>query len=119
MDPIRNQCTDPTVERMLMAFEKLREIDSEMPAQLVSTLLYVASHKNCHKQALEQDLNFTTASSSRNTDWLTINHRIKNRRGLGLITKEADPSNGRRMQLALTPKGQVLVDQLKSILYDK
>ena len=118
MDPYRNLQTDDDAGKILAAVEKLRELDNEMPAQLLSTLFYVASHKDCHKQALEEDLNFSTASGSRNTDWLTAEHRIKNRRGLGLITKTVDPSNRRRLQLALTPKGQVLVDQLKSILYD-
>ncbi len=118
MDPYRNQLTDTRMERVLLAMEKLRELDDEMPAQLLSTLFYVASHKDCHKQALEEDLNFSTASGSRNTDWLTAEHRIKNRRGLGLIVKEKDPSNRRRIQLRLTVKGQVFIDQLKSILYD-
>ena len=102
---------------MLMMVEKLRALDHEFPAQLLSTLLYVASHKDCHKQALEEDLNFTTASGSRNTDWLSNQHRL-NKPGLNLIVKEKDPGNGRRLQLRLTVEGQVLVDQLKEILYD-
>lgn len=118
MDPIRNQCTDARVERILAAFNLLRELDNEMPAQLIATLLYVASHKNCHKQALEQDLDFTTASSSRNTDWLSKSHRITNRKGLGLINKEPDPDNGRRIQLSLTREGEALIDNIKNTLYD-
>ena len=97
--------------------EKLRGLDDEFPAQLLSTLLYVASHDCCHKQALEEDLSFTTASGSRNTDRLSATHRL-NKPGLNLLTKEADPGNRRRLQLKLTPQGQVLIDQLKGILYD-
>lgn len=117
MDPLRRQVTDVQVERILNAVDLLRELDSEMPAQLVATLLYVASHDNCHKQALEEDLNFSTASGSRNTDWLSHKHRIRGRKGLDLIKKEADPSNGRRLQLSLTAKGHDLVDRIKEVIY--
>lgn len=117
MDPLRRQVTDVQAERILDAVNLLRELDSEMPAQLVATLLYVASHDNCHKQALEEDLNFSTASGSRNTDWLSHKHRIRGRKGLDLIKKESDPSNGRRLQLSLTAKGHALVDRIKEIVY--
>jgi DNA-binding MarR family transcriptional regulator len=117
MDPLRRTLTDSKAERILLMVEKLRELDDEFPAQLLSTLLYVASHKDCHKQALEEDLSFTTASSSRNTDRLSAQHRL-NKPGLDLIIKEKDPGNGRRLQLKLTEQGQFLIDQLKGILYD-
>lgn len=87
-----------------------------MPAQVIATFLYVASHDNCHKLAMEEDLNFTTASGSRNTDWLSKYHRL-NKPGLDLITKEADPINRRRQLLKLTPNGKELVNQLQEILY--
>jgi DNA-binding MarR family transcriptional regulator len=117
MDPLRRQQTDAKVLRVLTALEKLRELNREFPAQLLSTLLYVASHKDCHKQAMEEDLDLTTASGSRNTDLLSHSHRL-GREGLGLIIKEPDPSNGRRLQLRLTLEGQCLIDTLKEILYD-
>ena len=117
MDPLRRQPTDAKAERILNAIEKIRELNREFPAQLLSTLLYVASHKDCHKQAMEEDLEFTTASGSRNTDLLSHTHRL-GKPGLGLIIKEVDPSNRRRLQLKLTLEGQCLVDTLKEILYD-
>ncbi len=48
---------------------------------------------------------------------LSAHHRL-NKPGLDLITKEQDPGNRRRLQLAMTPEGQALVDSLLSILYD-
>jgi len=116
MDPLRRQLTDPTAERLLKVAELLRVLDREFPAQLLSTLLYVASHDNCHKQALEEDLNFTTASGSRNTDRLSKVHRL-NKPGLNFIYKEDDPTNRRRQQLKLTPKGEQFIKQVKEILY--
>jgi DNA-binding MarR family transcriptional regulator len=84
--------------------------------QVLATLFYVATHDDCHKQALEEDLDFTAASGSRNTDWLSNKHRL-GKPGLGLITKSVDPSNRRRTTLKLTPKGELLMDQLRGILY--
>lgn len=102
---------------MLEFMEILRKLDREVPAQLISTLLYVASHDGCHKQALEEDLEFTTASGSRNTDYLSPKHRLGNKNGCNLIIKEVDPSNARRLQLRLTDQGHALIQRLKHVLY--
>ena len=117
LDPLRRDVTDQTAERIFVAMNVLRKMDSEMPAQLVSALFYIASRNECHKQALEEDLGLSVAAGSRNTDWLTENHRL-GKRGLGLIIKERDPSNKRRLMLTLTPKGEELIQTLKDILYD-
>lgn len=117
MDPYRRQLTDPKLAKLLKAIDTLRVLDTEMPAQLLATFLYVASHDGCHKPALSEDLALTEASSSRNTDWLCKNHRIKGKEGLGLITKEVDPDNKRRHILKLTPHGKLLAQQLRDILY--
>ena len=116
-DPLQRSVTDPTIERVFLAMNVLRKLDAEMPAQLVSALFYIASHNGCHKLAMEEDLCLCKASGSRNTDWLSRQHRL-GKRGLGLIIKERDPFNGRRLVLSLTEKGELLIAQLKSILYD-
>ena len=113
-DPLAIQCTDARLDKVHQAFDMLRLLDREIPGQLVSTFLYIASHDGCHKQALEQELNMTTASSSRNTDWLSDGRMGVKHKGLGLITKEQD---GRRQRLRLTPKGKQLAKQMKSIIY--
>jgi DNA-binding MarR family transcriptional regulator len=116
MDPLRRQLTDPQVERLLKAVERLLAFDREVPGQVMATLLYIAAHDNCHKQALEEDLKFTTASASRNTDKLSRLHRL-GKPGFDLIIKEADPSNKRRQQLRLNKRGQRLIEQIKEDLY--
>ena len=115
MDPLRRQLTDPGLTGLLKIIELFRIMDREVPAQVITTFLYIAAHDNCHKQALEEDLNFTTASSSRNTSWLSDQHRL-NKPGLGLIIKKPDPTNGRRLTLRLTNKGKALVTQIKDLL---
>ena len=118
MDPLRNQLTDPTVGRLLEVVKRLQALDREVPAQVVACFMYIASHENCHKQALEEDLTLTTASASRNIDWLSRTHRL-NKPGLDLIIKEADPTNKRRIQLRLSAKGKRLIQSIKDDLYGK
>lgn len=117
MDPYRRQLTNPKAHKLQMVLELFRLIEQEMPAQVITTFLYVAAHDNCHKTALEEDLGLTAASGSRNTDRLSKYHRL-NKPGLDLITKEVDPQNRRRQILRLTPKGELLLKQIEEILYD-
>lgn len=116
MDPLRKQLTDPSLEPLLEVINIVRQLDREMPAQVLATLFYVATHDDCHKQALEEELEFTAASGSRNTAWLSDKHRL-GKPGLGLITKNVDPSNRRRQTLKLTTKGHQLMSQLRGVLY--
>ena len=115
MEPYRRPLTDSKIEKVLKVINLLRLYDREFSAQVMATLLYVASHNECHKQALEEDLNFTTASGSRNTDRLSKFHRL-NKPGLDLIKKEVDPDNKKRQLLSLTKKGEDLIKQIKEIL---
>lgn len=117
MDPLRRVVTSTDVGKLLAAIEKLRVLDLEMPAQVISAFLYVASHDGCHSLALKEDLDMTAASTSRNTDWLSGTHRSNPERGLNLITKEVDPSNRRRHILKLTPQGKKLAKDLLDIIY--
>lgn len=116
MDPLRRELTDPSHKGLAEVIDLLRLMDREVPAQVVATFLYVAMHDGCHKQALEEDLQMTTASGSRNTSWLTKKHRLK-KPGLDLITKEVDPTNRRRAILRLTPKGKALANRFNEALY--
>jgi|MDSV01.3.fsa_nt_gb DNA-binding MarR family transcriptional regulator len=112
--------------KLMDVIEVFRLMDREVPAQVISTFLYIASHNPCHAQALGQDLTYENdkgepipmhaSAVSRNTDWLSEKHRL-NKPGLNLITKEVDPFNRRRQILRLTPKGEKLARKLRSILY--
>ena len=89
-----------------------------MPAQVTACLLWIASHERGHKTAMEHELKLSVASGSRNTDWLSDWHRL-GKPGLGLVRKSQDPTNRRRAELCLTPKGEALIDDLREILYGK
>ena len=109
MDPANSRTTDAKLAKLhwpLTACANYREI----PGQLVSAFLFIASHDGCHLQALTDEMGLETASRSRVTDWLSDYHRLT---ALELITKTVDPANRRRRVLRLTSKGQALADRFK------
>ena len=112
MDPANSRTTDAKLAKLHLAFDSLRELDREIPGQLVSAFLFIASHDGCHLQALTDELGLETASRSRVTDWLSDYHRL-GKPGLGLITKTIDPANRRRRVLKLTSKGQEIADRFR------
>lgn len=103
--------------RMLSVVETLRVLDIEMPAQVMSCFLFVASRDNgCTTAELQEELGLTAASMSRCTDWLTGQHRSNPKRGLNLITKEVYQYNKRLRFLQLTQQGRNLAKQLSTQL---
>ena len=118
MEPnLRRKLTDDKIERLLKVINLIRLYDREVPAQVLATLFYIGSHNDCHKTALEEDLNFTTASSSRNIDKLSKDHRL-GKAGFDLIIKEVEEQAPKRQRLKLTRKGEDLMNQIKQILYE-
>ena len=120
MDQIKP--SDPQMDKILQAVGVIRELDRqskshELPIQVVSLFLYIASRNNCNKQSAEDALVMSKASASRNTDWLSRTP-YNGRPGLNLIRKEVDPYDRRKSTLRLTRKGRDLVEKLTSILYD-
>ena len=119
MDPLKRTQTDDQLSLLLTAWETLRLSHREIPAQAVTVLLYVASHNPCHKQAIEEDQNLTTASCSRMLGFIHDGPARKGVKtpGLGLVTKYTDPSNKRRQLVKLSPKGEQLVKLIKQTIY--
>ena len=105
------------MSRLLKVVEALRVLDVEMPAQVMSCFLFVASSDNgCTTAELQVELGLTAASMSRCTDWLTGQHRSNPNRGLNLITKEVYQVNKRLRYLQLTQQGRNLAKQLSTYL---
>ncbi len=117
MDSTSALLVDPKAKRIYEAIELLRILDREMPAQLVSTFLYIAAYEPVDTLQIGKATGLAKSSVSRNTDWLSSHHRIKTRVGLGLITKEANPLNWRTRICRLTPKGTALIYQIKDQIY--
>ena len=112
MDPLRREITNNQLLPLLQAIEAIRVEDPEMTSTVISVFLYVASHEGCHKQAIEEDLGISTSNSSRAADWLLNKKTLRKSGEVGLITKEKDPSNNRRITFTLTEKGIALANKL-------
>jgi DNA-binding MarR family transcriptional regulator len=118
MEPFR-KTTDLEMEKLLKAMELFRSYDPEIPAQVISVFLYIASHDDVSKvqiQDKDAGLNMPSASASRNTDWLSHKHRL-GKSGLNWVIKYRDPTDMRKQIMKLSPQGVLLVKQLKDILY--
>jgi DNA-binding MarR family transcriptional regulator len=122
-NPLKRTLTDEQINKLYQCMEEFVKFDPEMPLQLQLTFLYIASHDGCHKQALEEELGYSNAAGSRNTDYLAAQHRYQlkggAKKGMNLISKDRDPSNRRRYSLTLTKQGHALVKSLKKKLYGK
>ena len=108
---------DPEARVLYESFELLRLLDTEMPAQLVATFFFIAAHGPVDTVTIAKRLNMKASSVSRNTDWLSADHRLPNKAGLGLIIKEDHPTNWRTRLCRLSPKGESLIKQIKEKLY--
>ena len=118
-DPSR-VVTDYQMAKLAQAIEAFRNSENqytnEIPVQVIATFLYVAAHDDCNKIDMERALGLSSASGSRNTDWLSDQHRL-GKPGLGMIVKYRDRTNRRRQILQLTAKGRQMTNTLKNILY--
>lgn len=99
------------MRQLFHCLQQLQKKDSKFPINAALTLLYVAQHEPCLKKDMELALGFSTASGSRNTDYLTKINRLR-QEGLDLINKEDDPDDRRQTILTLTPKGKEFINQL-------
>mgnify|MGYP001417585329 CR=1 FL=1 len=102
--------------RLLGAIETLRVLDVELPAQVNAFFLYVAANHGCTTKDLQEELDLKAASTSRNTTWLTGEHRSNPNRGLNLVTKEVYRPNKRLRVLTLTTEGRKLANLLSTQL---
>ena len=70
MNPLKRDITNDDLLPLLEVIEEIRVRDPEMTAAVLSIFLYVATHDDCHKQAIEEDLEISTSNCSRAADWL-------------------------------------------------
>ena len=109
--------TDRYMDRMRRVMDLMRLFDREVPAQVLSTFFYVASHEGCTTVEMPEPLGLAQSSVSRCTDWLSDYHRL-GKPGMGLILKKIDLQDRRLRRLYLSDKGRNLVSHIKEVLFD-
>ena len=91
-----------------------RFFDREVPAQVLVTFFYIATHNGCRVSDLMTKLHLESSSASRISDWLSDYHRL-GKPGMGLIVKQKDTMDLRVKRMYLTIKGQYVVDRIIEI----
>ena len=108
------------MEKLLRAIELCRRHDPELPSQVISVFLYIASHDDCTKVQLgdhDVGLGMSSASCSPTAHWLSGRHRLK-KEGLGWVEKYRDPTDQRKINYRLNTQGKAIVRYLRHILYE-
>lgn len=89
----------------------IREIHPQIEVHQVQILLEIARQPVSTMRELADATDVALSSISRNLDALGDVHR-KGKPGLGLVAKNQDPREPRRMIAWLTPKGKEVVSRL-------
>ena len=114
--PLKPQLTSDDCYRAYLLIELLRSTgEREFPLQLASVLFFVMSHDGCRMGDLATATGLSSASVTRNIQWLGEQHRIDERSGLKLVRREQDPDDYKRFRLFLTPKGKSWVNLITNI----
>jgi DNA-binding MarR family transcriptional regulator len=111
------QVTDLEIEKLRKVIDVLRLFDREVPAQVISTFFYIASHEGCFTRHLVEEIGLSSSSVSRCTSWLSDYHRL-GKPGMELIVKKKSHLDQRERILHLSPKGEQVINQIKDILYN-
>lgn len=112
-----NQVLSRRFERLRRAIDLLRTFDHEIPGQVISVFFYVCARNGCKTTPMPKDLGLAQSSISRCSDWLSDYHRL-GKPGMGLIIKKTDPQDRRVRRLWLTPKGELVKQQIEDLLND-
>jgi DNA-binding MarR family transcriptional regulator len=99
------------MKNLQRAFKAFHSLDHKFPINAALALLYIAEHEPCLKQDMEAALDFSSASGSRNTDYLCNSNRLK-KPGMGFIVKEEAIEDRRHSVLTLTDKGRLFLQSI-------
>ena len=120
---VSREVTHFEIEKLAKAIECFRnnsgEYTREIPVQVIATFLYVASHDDCNKIDMERALCLSSASGSRNTDWLSDQHRL-GKPGLRMVYRkpgETSKKGHKYQHVFLTEKGKETAILIRKILY--
>jgi DNA-binding MarR family transcriptional regulator len=105
---VTQQSTIVTLNKFLA---RAREIDPQIEIHQVQLLLEIARKPLSTMRELADATDLALSSISRNLDALGDIHRF-GKPGLGLVAKDRDPREVRRMVAWLTPKGKEVVSRL-------
>lgn len=102
-----------TAAGLLNVFEWLAdEVAHDVQLQTLRVFLFVATRGECTQKDVEQGLNMTGASVSRNISYWTT-RRFDKAQGMGFIERSEDDEDRRLKKLILSRSGQAFYNKLK------
>lgn len=103
--------------KMDRAISLFRNLDSELPTQVVSIFLAIARKGECYTRELPDSVGLSTSAVNRGLTYLGDHHwRDRSKAGLKLVAQRVDPMDRRQRIAELTPRGRSIVKQLEEIL---
>lgn len=104
------------LQNLLDIVNEMRDLDPEIQAQAIATLLVIAQNPDGIKmQDLGKQVRISQSSVSRNVSLLSHTQRY-GRPGHDLVVAFEDPMERRRKLVRLTPKGKRVVNRLLDVL---
>ena len=104
-----------TLTRLVRVFGLLREISPTMPVQIAQSFVVVAMNEGKSVGELATIAGAKQSTMSRHLLDLGDRNR-QGQEGFGLVTRGIDPTELRRTQYTLSPKGKVLLDTLTGVM---
>ena len=103
------------LDRLAAGLQVFGQLDpGALPLHHAQVFLYIARHKSVTYKQIEDHFKVSNASASRTINSLgeTSGHRQS---PLGLVMAYPDPSDGRRLRVRLTKKGEALLITLQAL----
>lgn len=93
-------------------------LDRDAPLAQVLAFLRVAMNGDMgiDQGRLADEVHLSNSATSRTVQALSSMHYLKDRPGYGLVERVFDPTDNRRRELKLTPKGQKAVEKLSEAI---
>ncbi|WP_019025376.1 MULTISPECIES: MarR family winged helix-turn-helix transcriptional regulator [unclassified Thioalkalivibrio] len=109
-----NASTSSFIRTIAKVIHEFRKHDPQMPMQTAAIFLEVAARPGITMKDLGSRLGVAQSTCSRNVSALSRMSRNDNP-GLDLVEAREDPSERRRKQVWLTPKGKLLALSLEDV----
>ena len=98
------------ITKITTVIEAFRNIEPEMKAQHMHTLLVIADNPWIQFAEIESHTKMSRSAVARNIAWLSVEF------GRGLITMKEDPADRRNKIAKLARKGELFIAQLEKIV---
>jgi len=99
------------LSKCLRLMEEFRQLEPDLPAQVIHAFLVIAAHPGCTYAELKDRAGMSKTSVGRAVQYLGTTHRL-GKKGLALVHVKSSPTDARTKHCYLTAKGERLVERI-------